>query len=231
MLPSRKEDIEHLAKVLRHQVYDQRRSFWPDREPRGLEIADPEIAAQALGIHFQYLQAIAFDIPGTSERSEIAGLIDRRKGTIVVAQRFGLEVMRFTAAHELGHWQLHETEVIQHRDLPIIGLERETRDPLEREADYFAACFLMPRGYVTQQFKLRFPSDGPFVCDDAAVHHLRVYSRDSLLYPQANSLVREKILARAKSYGGQPFEPLAALFKVSIETMAIRIKELGLVRA
>ena len=41
----------------------------------------------------------------------------------------------------------------------------------------------------------------------------------------------EKILARAKSYGGRPFESLAVMFKVSIATMAIRIKELGLVRA
>jgi hypothetical protein len=32
----------------------------------------------------------------------------------------------------------------------------------------------MPRKYVSDQFKARFPSDGPFVCDDAAVYHLRI---------------------------------------------------------
>ena len=230
LYPSRKEEIERSALVLRHEIYDQRRSFWPDREPRGLEVVDPELAAQVLGIHFEYLQEIAFDIPGTSKRSEIGGLLDRRKGKILVARCFGTEVMRFTAAHELGHYRMHD-EVVQHRDLPIEGLERDISDPLEREADYFAACFLMPRGYVGKQFRARFPSDGPFVCDDAAVHHLRVYSRDSLLYPPPNSLVREKILARARSYGGRPFSSLAEHFKVSVATMAIRIRELGLVRA
>ena len=118
-----------------------------------------------------------------------------------------------------------------HRDLPIKGLEEAPTDPLEREANYFAACFLMPRGYVTDQFRQRFPSNGPLRIDDAAVAHLGIYDRDALLYPTPGSLTRERIFARAKSYAGRPFVPLAELFQVSIETMAIRIQELGLIRA
>jgi hypothetical protein len=53
---------------------------------------------------------------------------------------------------------------------------------------------------------------------------------ESLLYPPKDSLVRERALASASTFQGKHFDSLATLFKVSVETMAIRIKELGLVR-
>lgn len=227
----RKLEIDEKSRVLRVQVYEQRRLFWPDREPRGLEVADPAIAAQVLGIDYQELEEIAFNIL-PSDRYETAGLLDRRKGRIYVARKFGPQVKRFTAAHEVGHVVLHEDEkgLDQHRDLPIQGLERNVRDPIEREADYFAACFLMPRGYVAEQLKLRFLCDGQFVFDQNSAYMLRPYEVPSLLYPPRNSLLREVVLASATSYAGRPFDSLATVFKVSKETMAIRIRELGLVR-
>ncbi len=228
LLSDRRLEIEERAQALRFEIYDQRQWIWPDRNPRGLDVADPQIAAQVLGINFEYLEEIGFSIP--SQKFETAGLLDRRKGKIVVARKYGPQVMRFTAGHELGHWVLHETDITQHRDLPIKGLERETSDPLEREADHFAACFLMPRKYVADQFKARFLCDGQFVFDENSAHFLRPYDVGSLLYPARNSLMREIVLASAKSYTGRHFDSLATLFKVSIETMAIRIKELGLVR-
>ena len=224
----RKLELDRGAYALRQEIFEHRQSFWPDRQPQGLEVADPALAAEVLGVKFQYQQQIAFKM--TRASSEVAGLLDRKKGLIVVAERFGIEVTRFTGAHEIGHWVFHETECTLHRDLPIGGLEQGPPDPVEREANHFAACFLMPRKYVADQFKLRFPSDGPFVVDDAAVHHFRIHASDSLLYPEVGSLVREKIFARAQSYGGRPFVSMVALFRVSVETMAIRIRELGLIR-
>jgi Zn-dependent peptidase ImmA (M78 family) len=226
----RQLEIEEKSRTLREQVYAQRQFFWPDREPRGLEVADPAIAAQVVGLDYQELEEIAFNVL-PAERYETAGLLDRRKGRIYVATKYGLEVKRFTGAHELGHVVLHEDEkrFDFHRDLPILGLERTVRDPLEKEADHFAGCFLMPRRYVAEQFRARFRCNGQFVFDDNTAYMLRPYNVASLLYPR-RPLQREIVLASAKSFDGRHFDSLAQLFKVSIETMAIRIKELGLVR-
>ena len=135
------------------------------------------------------------------------------------------------AAHEVGHIVLHpdEKRLDFHRDLPIQGLEREVRDPIEKEADYFAACLLMPRAYVAQQFRARFLCDGQFIFDQNTAYMLRPYDVESLLYPR-RPLQREIVLASAKTIAGRHFDSLAQVFRVSIETMAIRIKELRLVR-
>lgn len=47
----------------------------------------------------------------------------------------------FTAAHELGHHELHLTESSQ----AIVDREGDEKDDIEKDADYFAACFLMPK--------------------------------------------------------------------------------------
>ncbi|MGE3424988.1 MAG: ImmA/IrrE family metallo-endopeptidase [Dehalococcoidia bacterium] len=225
--PERKHQIETRARALRWEIFDQSEQFWPGRKPRGLEVADPEIAATVLGVTFQYHQQLSFALADGRYRS--AGLLDRRRAIIMVAEEFGLQVARFTAAHELGHWLLHD-RLLQHRDAPIRGIERNARDLQEREADYFAACFLMPRDYLIKMFFTRFPSDGPLEINDTSAYYLRPFETELLLYPPENSLVREKALAMATSFGGRHFDSLAAMFKVSVETMAIRIRELGLVK-
>ena len=55
-----------------------------------------------------------------------------------LAANIGLK--NFTVAHELGHWVLH-------RDL--IG---ENSPQMEREADKFATCLLMPENLVREEF-------------------------------------------------------------------------------
>ena len=226
----RKLELDRKAWALRQEIFDKRQQIWGDRLPRGLETSDPQIAAEMLGFDFQYHDSLDLMLPGVNSRT--AGIFCRRRGVILVAQRFGPLVARFTAAHEVAHALLHEAEVdpVLHRDLPISGLEHPAPNAIEREANYFAACLLMPRKYVADQFKGRFPSDGPLILNDAAVHYLRTYSSDALLHAQPGSLVRERILARATQWNNKHFPPLNELFKVSVETMAIRIEELGLVR-
>lgn len=223
----RRLEIERRTHALRREIFDHP-LLWPDRKPRGVEVIDPELAAYVLGAELEYRDNLALPLAGID--SKTAGLLFRKQGRILVARCFGPLVARFTAAHEVGHWIYHETERVLHRDLPIKGLEQPESDPIEREANYFAACFLMPRKYVADQFAERFRCDGALIVDHAVVHRLRTYAPDSLLYPDQNSVVREKIFARATSYGGRPFVSLAEMFKVSPETMAIRIKELGLIR-
>jgi Zn-dependent peptidase ImmA (M78 family) len=70
-----------------------------------------------LGVeHVQY-EALSW---GLGAKATVAGLIDRQQGVIAVSRAYSSETMRFTGAHELGHYLLHEDEVM-HRDLPVDG--------------------------------------------------------------------------------------------------------------
>lgn len=53
---------------------------------------------------------------------------------------------RFTIAHELGHFVLHYLYPKQHMDITIERMvaQRYGNDQAEREANWFAAAFLMP---------------------------------------------------------------------------------------
>ena len=63
--------------------------------------------------------------------------------------------MNFTKAHELGHWILHATESLNlfekfSENLICRGIFR--REPIEWQADYFAASLLMPREKFTEYY-------------------------------------------------------------------------------
>ena len=194
-----------------------------------IQMLDPAIAAQVLGVEFAYYEELG-PFGDRRWRFEVAGLVDRQAGRIAVSKKFKPQTMRFTGAHEIGHWILHPREVM-HRDRPIDGLRREThcRPPEEREADYFAACFLMPQKLVRQTLESTFGVKTPFVFDDDSAFWLCPDDPDSLLRAEQGSLDRAIALAGAVSYGGRHFNSLAEQFRVSLSTMAIRLKELGLI--
>lgn len=64
----------------------------------------------------------------------------------------------FTCAHEAGHWVLHRPFIDfavrpgQHIDAIICRI-RNARQPIEWQADYFAACLLMPEREVRDAFR------------------------------------------------------------------------------
>jgi hypothetical protein len=160
----------------------------------------------------------------------IGGLLHRQSNSIVVATRFGWEKARFTAAHELGHWLRHPNIRQLHRDFPIDGSDQRPRDPIEREADYFAAVYLMPAHFVRKIFRLMFGTGTSLVFNDTVAYSLCPSNSQALVEADEDSLVRERALASAKSFFGKRYEySLAGMFKVSEGAMAIRIKELGLV--
>ncbi|MDD4778800.1 MAG: ImmA/IrrE family metallo-endopeptidase [Fermentimonas sp.] len=51
----------------------------------------------------------------------------------------------FTAAHELGHHELQLTE----GNKAIVDVDDDQQSDMEKDADYFAACFLMPKHLLT----------------------------------------------------------------------------------
>lgn len=138
--------------------------------------------------------------------------------------------MLFTGAHEVGHWLLHPHEVM-HRDRPIDGLrsDRQPRAPEEREADYFAGCFLLPRKLVTEALEETFGIRDVFRIDKDAAFRLCGPDCEVLLTSDQQSLERASYIAAATSYGKEHFNSLATQFGVSVTTMALRLVQLRLV--
>ncbi|HUX63732.1 ImmA/IrrE family metallo-endopeptidase [Sulfuricella sp.] len=224
-----KLEIENIALSLQRRIWEQRTAIWPDQVPSPLGMLDPEIAAHVLGIQYEHWEELT-PLAKQGKRVLIAGLLDRQARKIAVSDQFPDEIVRFTGAHEIGHWLLHPGQVM-HRDLPIKGLgETLSRMPQEKEADYFAACFLMPRKLVKMALETTFLVNAPFVLDDNAAFWLCPHDPDSLLRADVGSLDCALSLAAAKSYGGRHFNSLAKQFRVSVKTMAIRLKELELIQ-
>ncbi len=137
--------------------------------------------------------------------------------------------MRFTGGHELAHWYLHTGELM-HRDRPVKGLsiDKEPRSPLEKEADYFASCFLVPKKLTIELFEKTFGKI-PLELNDESAFWLSHGQPDSLFESKPGSLDFALAVATAIYYQGRHFISLTKQFGVSNTTMAIRLKELKLI--
>lgn len=87
---------------------------------------------------------------------EVSGLIARRGDECVVGvnRKHVGPRQRFTLAHEFGHFHLHSGKQ-SHSDLDFMikyrdDLSREAIDVDEIEANFFAACLLMPKRFLQQ---------------------------------------------------------------------------------
>ncbi|OWJ98225.1 hypothetical protein B6S59_01215 [Pseudomonas sp. A46] len=225
------EQIEDTVAQLHKEIWRRKEILWPDRQPIALHMLEPRVAAQLLGVQYEEypdLGSPRFGQPGA--RFVPAGILDRQAKKIAVSTAFPDPVMRFTAAHEVGHWMLHHDQIM-HRDKALDGSQpRWTRPPVEREADHFGAVFLMPPNLVSNMFRAQFGVRDQFVFNDTSAYHLSPNDPFSLLYAEDGSLDREIALARCTHFNGKHMYSLASLFGVSDSAMAIRIKELNLVR-
>lgn len=219
--------IEQTARELQTELWRWRGTLWPGQDRHPVQVLDPAIAAQVLGVQFEY-----FDQLGRFGGFEIAGALDRHRRVISISRRFPPAVIRFTSAHEVGHWCLHPNDIVVHRDRPIGGLSTalDCRSPKEQEADYFAACFLMPEKLVRNAFEQAFLVRSGFTFDEASAFELCPDDPELVLRPRFESLDREITLASARFYRGRALKPFTELFGVSPTTMAIRLNELNLLR-
>ena len=69
--------------------------------------------------------------------------------------------LNFTFAHEAGHWVLHRNLVNPVSTgggdrTAIFCRAREAKMPMERQADFFAACLLMPQQFLFAAFEKTF---------------------------------------------------------------------------
>lgn len=78
----------------------------------------------------------------------VSGLCDFSAARIYVNKDDSPERQAFTMAHELGHWVLHREDFLANPDsypvLPRFNHPNRS-DPMEKEANKFAACLLVPK--------------------------------------------------------------------------------------
>lgn len=218
--------IEKQARLVQYEIWHNRSSLFPVGVPSPLAMFQPDIAARALGVEYEYRQDLGRFGQGR-DRFETAGMIDRTRGIIAVSTRFPHAAMRFTGAHEIGHFVMHPGEMM-HRDRSVSDAHARARPPKEREADYFAACFLAPKKLVEEEFMARFTRKPPLALTDDVAWHLLGESAHELFGPSAGSLDFAAAVAGAASFNGRHFKSLAEHFGISIGAMAIRVQELGL---
>ena len=224
------QQIELEARKLQAEVWKSREILHPKHGGNPLELLEPRLLAQVLGIDFNEINGLSDQcFPFRDKHFKTAGLIDRQQNLIAVEANLPLEVRRFTAAHECGHVVLHADEVI-HRDRPLDGTPPNfVRPPKEKQADRFAAAYLMPEKQVRAKFEERFGSQR-FVFSDAHVFHVYGHLGNQVGIDDKQSLSRELSLASSRSFGRLHFPSLAETFRVSMMAMALRIRELDLIQ-
>jgi formiminotetrahydrofolate cyclodeaminase/Zn-dependent peptidase ImmA (M78 family) len=221
------DQIENFVTGIQNLAWDYKESLWRNEvEMSHLDILDPKIILKKLGYQYDQYQSLGLH-EMNGESVEVAGLIDTDKKYVVISENFSFETIAFTSAHELGHALLHPGHVL-HRDRPIDGSNTTiTKDFRERQADKFAACFLMPRKLVLKEFKARFGVDRIHLDNRIAVElgttvsELRKYCKSAQDFG--------KILANVSQVTYRTFGSLANEFGVSSGAMGIRLDELGVV--
>jgi hypothetical protein len=139
----------------------------------------------------------------------------------------------FTLAHELGHWELHREYVMSlaaqrilvgdHREPEIICRSHGQRPRVERQADQFAGCLLMPEWLLRPAWRAMTGSESA-MCDAELTRAIG----DVDLSRFADQLGSNQALMEVRVRREMFCLPLAQEFEVSDEAMRIQLEDLGL---
>jgi Zn-dependent peptidase ImmA (M78 family) len=130
---------------------------------------------------------------------------------------------RFTVGHEIGHWQLHRHLFLADVNQPMLfGASPEPsvicrsgprKEPIEWQADAFAARLLMPKGMMARTWEEMRGHTSPHFADDRD-EPVSVVNRRHLRADPTEAIACE----------------MARTFCVSPRAMGIRLREVGLIR-
>jgi len=224
--PTRAREIERCVRRLQGELWKEQLRLDPSTSDE-LSVLRPGVALERLGYDVQTVDCLG-ESTLQGKRVRIAGLLDRNDQIVRLSRQFPEPELLYTASHELAHVVLgHQGEMI-HRDRPMDPSTWQ-KDPKEREADYFAACFRMPEKSVRRYFEEIFLTEH-FVLTEATAFALFYTSCDV----EATRIRSERdlslTLARATSYG-RPVQSLIEIFNVTPSAMARRLEELRLLTA
>lgn len=220
-------DPEQVARKLQLELWDRQCTLWPGENVTPMDVCNPWVAAQYLGFEVQegWLSST-----GTQKGFALGGFINRPARVIAISDEQMLPRTKlFTLAHEVGHLLMHPG-LHHHREMPMHGMTEPyaPADPKERQANHFAGCFLVPEKQLRRAFPACFGVERLKLTDTVAWE---------LLGPGGASLMNssnplpafERVVAQAKYFRGRHFSALLDLFQVSPTTMAIRLRQTGLV--
>jgi len=213
-------------------------------EERFEEIVEPPVPIdEMIELHLQ----LAFEITNLRElfgAGDIHGAIWINEGRIAVdcsldpaANPRKLGRYRFTLAHETGHWRLHRThylkntqqrELFDHEGKPSFICRSSDTQPVEWQANTFAAYLLMPRDMVLAAWETWRGNLVPLYLNEIREWYEQDQSRN----------LRSELVTRAADRGGEnaldeilmeyKIAPLADRFQVSTQAMRIRLENLKL---
>ncbi|MFZ0244404.1 ImmA/IrrE family metallo-endopeptidase [Candidatus Binatus sp.] len=229
------ERREHILRAVVEVIEKLRRQLEAglDRQVIDFDLlpTDLDAIATSLGLKVK----IENELDGsTALASETLGAVYRKRKEIQIAGGKKHTRQRFTLAHELGHYLLHD-QLVSYREVlaPSEAVDATNRPAIEQEADFFAVELLMPARSVGRVFQQYFggPINGTVASDDVA-HFLsqghRPFSASEIV--RMGKHERARLFARIATYAGVQFKPICEVFDVSMEAMAIRLENLGLVK-
>jgi IrrE N-terminal-like domain len=222
------EQIATKVGELHARLWRERDALWHGAAPQDpIDLLDPGVALEAIGYQFDLEEGLGL-MPGGGGQIEVAGIIDTQGKIVRVGRQFPAAVRAFTAAHELAHAVLHPTLSGLHRDKPLDG-SPGSADRVEVEANKFATLFLMPERLIRARFAELFQAD-IFEPSEESIFALSGCSVSD--FQRSHRTLRQvsRVVAGAPRFNGRHFSPLNEQFRVSRETMAIRLEELALVR-
>jgi len=222
-------EIEARASHLHRLVWDFRNNFEFDSPPkRKIDVLKPEIIFKKMKYSCSFKPSLEKQFVN-DEHFEVAGMIDMARREVFISEQFPLQVRNFTFAHELAHLVLHDKSQM-HRDRPIDGLAKAVyRDPEEFQADKFAVFFLMPKDILLEHFKEIFNVEALEI-NEEVVFALNRKSVSEFRNECSDLRGFSRIVASTIMYDGIVYNSLSESFGVSVESMAIRLEELKLVK-
>ena len=188
----------------------------------------PAFALEQLGFRVVSVDGIA-NTWNQGFHGEVAASMDRDASLIEVSSRCTVRELRFTLAHELGHLVLQPEFTGVHRERRLDG-PAPRKDWFEREADIFAAQFLMPERLLRNEFLVRFGVETFVLTENSAMSAFGV-SCDKVLSKAKGTRGLALALAQCSGPVWNSFVPLDRAFRVSALTMAIQLEDLGMVAA
>jgi Zn-dependent peptidase ImmA (M78 family) len=220
------QQIQQLVRDIHRQIWENRADLFLDYSSRDpVDMLDPVAALEMLGYSVEIVGALGQIAGSTKHVSNVAGLIDKQAHRVLLSSGLPPATRNYTAAHELGHAVMHDL-MGMHRDKPLDG-SAPINDPQEREAEKFAAYFLMPEKLLTRVFEDIFGKK-PLAFNE----HTAFALSGSIPSPHwTPRTLREfsRIVSAAERFNGFHIVPMTKRFNVSKEAMAIRLEQLGLV--
>jgi IrrE N-terminal-like domain len=180
-------------------------------------------------------------IPMLHEQPDVLGAIWVDRETVLIDHSLDPQKKpsmsgryRFSVGHEIGHWRLHRSYVANDTsqtwlfDAPseptMICRSSQAKEPIERQADFFSSCILMPRHRVYREWKECFGRTRPLLLSDLRPNGKEMTRAQSLMCDQGKSeatAVDDALFERVA-------KPIAREFAVSPAAMRIWLERLGL---